>query len=133
MLTQARWRADNDGVRVRWDPASLDELPYRAGAMDLVTSSFGLIFAPRPRSCAHRGPSGARSRWRAGRLGGDADRLHGHDVCRMGEVLDAAEGMAAPFRWGNPDVTAGWLQIAAFELSALRLIPCSGGSSPGPR
>lgn len=52
LLAQARERATAEGLEVRFDEGDAEALPYADGAFDVVTSVFGVMFAPRPERAA---------------------------------------------------------------------------------
>ena len=52
LLGQARERAAAEGLAVRFDEGDAEDLPYADGAFDVVTSAFGVMFAPRPERAA---------------------------------------------------------------------------------
>lgn len=52
LLAQARTRAASEGLAIRFDEGDAEALPYADGAFDLVTSAFGVMFAPRPELAA---------------------------------------------------------------------------------
>ena len=63
LIGQARKRAADEGVTVRFEVADAEELPFPDGSFDLVVSLIGAMFAPRPdrvaaemeRVCRHGG------------------------------------------------------------------------------
>jgi SAM-dependent methyltransferase len=46
MLEKARRRADEEGVSIRFDLGDVEYLPYDDASFDVVSSNFGLVFAP---------------------------------------------------------------------------------------
>jgi SAM-dependent methyltransferase len=52
LLAQARQQAAAEGLEVRFDEGDAEDLPYADGAFDVVTSAFGVMFAPRPERAA---------------------------------------------------------------------------------
>ena len=52
LLAQARERATAAGLAIRFDEGDAEALPYADGAFDVVTSAFGVMFAPRPERAA---------------------------------------------------------------------------------
>jgi SAM-dependent methyltransferase len=48
LLDQARSRAAQEMVTIRFEEGDAENLPYEAGKFDLVVSMFGAMFAPRP-------------------------------------------------------------------------------------
>lgn len=47
-IEQARGRADEENLEVRFDVGDAEALPYEDGSFDLVVSLIGAMFAPRP-------------------------------------------------------------------------------------
>jgi SAM-dependent methyltransferase len=47
LLEQARARAKDQGLEIRFDEADAEALPYQDAAFDLVASMWGVMFAPR--------------------------------------------------------------------------------------
>jgi SAM-dependent methyltransferase len=48
LIDQARTRAAGEDLRIAYQIADAEALPYRDGQFDLVVSMFGVMFAPRP-------------------------------------------------------------------------------------
>ena len=48
LLVQARERATAENLTIQFDEGDAEELPYRDGSFDVVTTMFGAMFAPRP-------------------------------------------------------------------------------------
>jgi len=52
LIEQARARADDEGLEVRFDEGDAELLPYPDASFDLVVSLIGAMFAPRPQRVA---------------------------------------------------------------------------------
>jgi SAM-dependent methyltransferase len=52
LLGQARAAAEEEGLDIRWDLGTAEALPYEDGAFDVVSSAFGVIFAPDHRAAS---------------------------------------------------------------------------------
>lgn len=48
LLEQARARAAQEGLQIRFDEGDAEEMPYADASFDVVMSMFGAMFAPRP-------------------------------------------------------------------------------------
>ena len=48
LIAQARERAAAAGLRINYQEADAEALPFAASQFDLVVSMFGVMFAPRP-------------------------------------------------------------------------------------
>jgi SAM-dependent methyltransferase len=106
MIEIARRSSD----RIRFEVGDAQALPYGDGSFDVVSSSFGVIFAP-----DHEAVAGELARVCAGRLG-LTTWLPDPDLRELYASfgLDSPEGRA-PFEWGNEDYVRERLG-AAFEL-----------------
>ena len=105
MLDLARARAGAAGVEVEWVTGDAEDLPFADGSYDVVASTFGAMFAPRPervaaelhRVCRDEGIIAMANYSRPGFLG------------RMGELFARYTtplpfDLPSPFEWGDPDV-----------------------------
>src|SRR5215208_5325881 len=52
LVATARARAREDGVKVAFEVGDAERLPYRDASFDIVSSSFGVMFAPDQRAAA---------------------------------------------------------------------------------
>jgi len=52
LLEQARKRAADEGLKIRFQEGDAEELPYQDQAFDVVLTMFGAMFAPRPQRVA---------------------------------------------------------------------------------
>ena len=48
LLEQARKRAEEESLKIRFEEGDAEELPHSDGEFDIVVSMFGAMFAPRP-------------------------------------------------------------------------------------
>jgi methyltransferase family protein len=93
MVDAARAKAPD----VRFDLADCQDLPYDAAAFDVVTSTFGFIFAPN-----HRATAGELARVCSSRLAFTAwEPNPGLSEIYRAFGLDSPEGRL-PFDWGKP-------------------------------
>lgn len=109
LVEEGRHTCAAAGLEVGWHVAPLDELPGEPGSLDLVASSFGMIFAPDPSAAL------AESR-RVLRPGGALvlttwphDGYLAHMTAVMGTFLPPGAPVLAPFLWGDADVQRAWL------------------------
>jgi SAM-dependent methyltransferase len=104
LIERARARAVESGVDVRLDVGDAERLPYDDASFDVVSSSFGVMFAPDQRAAA---AELARVTLPGGRLA----LLNWHPsrgVAEFFEVMAAymparPEGVGDPFAWGDRD------------------------------
>lgn len=127
----AHGRERTQGLGVDWYEAPLDALPFPDGSFDLVSSSFGLIFAPDPsaalaevRRCLRPGGRLAFTAW-------TPDGYMGQMTAVMMDFMPPGPaGAASPMDWGRPSVAAERLSAAGFTVSSSQLhtVPWEFGS-----
>jgi SAM-dependent methyltransferase len=116
LIDTARRRAAESGVDVRSEVGDAERLPYADASFDVVSSSFGVMFAPDQRTAA-------AELARVCRPGGRLALLSWHPsrgVAEFFKVMAAympprPEGVGDPFAWGDPDHLATLLGDT-FEL-----------------
>jgi SAM-dependent methyltransferase len=102
LIHTARARATEAGVEVRFEVGDAERLPYPDGSFDVVSSSFGVIFAPDQRAAA-------AELARVVRPGGRLALLSWHPVRGVAEFFNVMaaympprpEGVGNPFAWGD--------------------------------
>src|SRR5579862_5860765 len=100
MLEKARRRADEEGVSIRFDLGDVEYLPYDDASFDVVSSNFGLVFAPDHANVASELARVARP---GGRIGFTAWKPNP----KLGELYrrfteEPIEGREA-YEWGRED------------------------------
>jgi SAM-dependent methyltransferase len=116
LVATARARAREDGVKVAFEVGDAERLPYRDASFDIVSSSFGVMFAPDQRAAA-------AELARVSRPGATLALLNWHPSRGVAEFFKvmaaymppALEGVGNPFAWGDPDRLSKLLGDA-FEL-----------------
>jgi len=101
LLDRGRRRAEADGLAVTFEVADAEALPYPAASVDVVLSTFGVMFAPdQPKAasemlrvCRPGGRIGLAS-WTPEGFLGDMFRL-------IGRYVPPAPGLTSPLRWGT--------------------------------
>jgi 2-polyprenyl-3-methyl-5-hydroxy-6-metoxy-1,4-benzoquinol methylase len=58
LLEQARKRAADENLNIRFDEGDAEDLPYADGEFDIVVTMFGAMFAPRPERDGQLDPAG---------------------------------------------------------------------------
>jgi SAM-dependent methyltransferase len=101
LLEQARLRAHRDGLTIQFDEGDMEELPYPDAGFDLVISTFGVMFGPRPKRVAaelirvsRRGGRIALANWTPRGFIGQI-----HEV--TAKYLPMPPGMPSPLLWGD--------------------------------
>ncbi len=113
LLERARSQAAARGVRAEFLRGTAEEIPMPDATADVIVSSFGVIFAPDPRSAAAEigrvaAPAArlALSAWIPGGAMGE--------VARMGRAAVQGEGGAAPFPWHEAEALQALLGAHGF-------------------
>jgi SAM-dependent methyltransferase len=100
LVAAGRERTEALGLEVRWDEADAEDLPYPDGTFDVVTSAFGLMFAPRPEIAAGEAFRVARPGGVVGLTAWTPDGFTGQVTALMSEYLPVPMGTAHPIDWG---------------------------------
>lgn len=117
LIASARGRAAGAGVEVQFDLGDAENLPYDDGSFDIVTSSFGVMFAPDHAAVA-------AELARVTRPGGRLALVNWHRSIGVAEMFGVMapympappEGAGSPFAWGDRSHVDALLG-EAFELS----------------
>lgn len=103
VLERAIARARTEGVRLHVQPADVQQLPFADGRFDVVTSSFGAMFAPdQQRTADELGrvcrPGGriALASWAPGGLASAQLEI-------IADFRDGPDGLPDPTRWGTAE------------------------------
>jgi SAM-dependent methyltransferase len=125
MLEQARAKAAAEGLEIHWDLGDAQALPYADASFDVVSSNFGIMFAPDHEAVA----------WELGRVTRPGGRL-GLANWRPNEGLHAiygrfapGEGAPDPEEWGSEGHLRELLG-ASFELEIEERVWNLEGDSP---
>lgn len=118
LFDEARWRADDAGVRVDWREGDAESLPFDSSDFDAALSVFGLMFVPRPaRACLELA--------RVLRVGGRFALCNWSLRGAVREVFEAVAGGAvpatvpelSPLPWGEPDGVRALFAGCGVELA----------------
>jgi SAM-dependent methyltransferase len=104
LIASARERAEAAGVDVQFDVGDAERLPYEDASSDVVSSSFGVMFAPDQRTAASELARVCRPGGRLALLTWHPER----GVAEFFKVMAAympprPEGVGNPFAWGDRD------------------------------
>ena len=119
VVERARVRAQAEGVRVRFEEADAEALPFDDASFDVVTSLIGAMFAPRPQLVAQEllrvcvsGGTIAMANWTAqGFIG---------QMFKAVSKFIAPSGMPSPVLWGDEATVRERLGRGLSELSLMR-------------
>jgi SAM-dependent methyltransferase len=100
LVAAGRARTEALGLDVRWEEADAEDLPHADGAFDVVTSAFGLMFAPRPEVAIAQAFRVTRPGGTVGLTAWTPDGFTGQVTALMGEYLPVPMGTDRPIDWG---------------------------------
>ena len=116
LLDQARTRAREHGLAVRFDQGDAENLPYNDRSFDLVVTMFGAMFAPRPDVVARElirvcRPGGciAMANWTPAGFIGQLFRVTGKHV-------PPPLGIPSPLSWGDERTVRSRLNTGIADL-----------------
>lgn len=101
LIVQARARAAEEGVSVRFDDGDAEALPYADGAFDLVVSLIGAMFAPRPDVVAAELKRVCRSGGTIRMANWTPEGHVGQMFKIIGKHVPPSPLMASPPKWGD--------------------------------
>ena len=100
LLRQGAARADAEGLKVRFEPADAEELPYADGSFDLVLSTFGVMFAPDQARAATELARVCRPGGRVGLANWTPEGFIGQLFKTLGRHVPPPAGVQSPALWG---------------------------------
>ena len=118
LLAQARSRATDEGLAVRFDEGDAEALPYNDGAFDVVLSTFGVMFATRPTVAATELARVCRPGGRIAILSWTPHSIIGQLFLFVCEYAPPPPGMAPPIFWGIEEKVREYLRDGIADLRA---------------
>lgn len=103
LLGHAEERAKAEGVPLATEVADAQKLPYEDGSFDVVTSTFGAMFAPDQGKTASELLRVLRPGGRLGMANWTPDGMIGEMFALGARYLPPPEGVLPPSRWGTED------------------------------
>jgi ubiquinone/menaquinone biosynthesis C-methylase UbiE len=104
MVELGQQRSAAEGLDIEWREADAEDLPFEDGRFDVVASTFGAMFAPRPQVAA-------AELFRVVRSGGTVGMANMTPQGYLGRLIDIASGygpppagIPSPLLWGEPEV-----------------------------
>ncbi|MEO8559803.1 MAG: class I SAM-dependent methyltransferase [Rhodospirillales bacterium] len=102
LLERGRQRAIADGLKVRFEQADVEALPYLDGSFDAVLSTFGVMFAPNHEQATRELPRVTKKGGRIGLANWTPDGFIGRLFKTVGKYVPPAPGVKSPALWGDP-------------------------------
>lgn len=116
LLGRGRRRAEAEGLRVAFQKADAEDLPFADGSFDAVVSTFGGMFSPDQSRTAAEMLRVCRSGGRIGLANWTPDGFIGQMFMTIGKRLPPPAGVKSPALWG----TVEWIEKAfGAESSAI--------------
>lgn len=111
LLEQARERASVDGLRIEFEEADAESLPYADDSFDLTVSMFGVMFTPQPALATSE-------LWRVTKPGGQIALANWTPEGFIGKMFGVFKkhlpappvGVPSPMEWGNEPTVQKLLQ-----------------------
>jgi SAM-dependent methyltransferase len=101
LIEQARQRAAQEGVKVRFDEGDAEALPYGDAAFDLVVSLIGAMFAPQPERVAAELVRVCRPGGRIAMANWTPEGHVGQMFKIIGKHVPPPALMPSPMKWGD--------------------------------
>lgn len=121
LLDEGRRRAEQDGVRLAWEVADAEALPYADASFDVVMSCVGVMFAPDHRTSAHELLRVTRPGGRIGLLSWTPEGFIGRMFATMKPFAPPpAPGAQPPPLWGEESHVRDLLGDGVVDVVATR-------------
>lgn len=101
LLGRARKRADAEGLKVRFEVADAENLPFADGSFDAVVSTFGGMFSPDQDRTAAQMLRVTRSGGKIGLANWTPEGFIGQLFRTIGKYLPPPAGVKSPAVWGT--------------------------------
>ena len=101
LLERGRARAAADGLRVTFQEADAEDLPFADGAFDVVLSIFGVMFTPNQEQAAQELLRVCRSGGKIGLASWTPEGFIGHVFRTIGKYVPPPPGVKPPALWGT--------------------------------
>ena len=105
MVQLGRERTAAEGIEIEWHEADVESLPFEDDRFDVVMSTFGALFAPRPEIAASEMFRVLRPRGILGMTNWTADGFIGQ-TSQLMELYAPPRppGVPSPMAWGDPEI-----------------------------
>lgn len=120
LIEQARARALEEGLTVRFEEGDAEMLPYGDNSFDVVVSLIGAMFAPRPERVAAELVRVCRPGGRIIMANWTPDGFVGQIFKTMGKHVPASPLMPSPLLWGHESTVRDRLQAGVSSIQLTR-------------
>jgi ubiquinone/menaquinone biosynthesis C-methylase UbiE len=117
LLVAARWRAEAEGHKIRFEEADAENLPFSDGSFDVVLSTFGVMFTPDQERAAAEMLRVCRPGGRIGLANWTPESFIGQVFRTIGKYAPPPPGVESPALWGT---TAHLEELFAGSVARLR-------------
>jgi ubiquinone/menaquinone biosynthesis C-methylase UbiE len=119
LLEIARRRAEAEDLRVQFDEADAEDLPYADASFDTVLSAIGVMFAADHQAAAAELARVCRPGGRIGVASWTPEGFVGGILRTVGKHVAPPPGAQPATRWGTEDVVAGLLGDAVTDVQSV--------------
>lgn len=103
LLEQGRNRADTEGLRISFQQADAEALPFEDASFDVAMSTFGVMFTPdQPRAARELARVVKPRTGRIGLASWTPEGFIGELFRTVGRFVPPAAGLRSPSEWGTP-------------------------------
>lgn len=117
LLDRARRRADAEGLKVRFEVADAENLPFANGSFDAVVSTFGGMFSPNQDRTAAQMVRVTRPGGRIGLANWTPEGFIGQLFKTIGKYLPPPTGVRSPAVWGTRSFLEATFGAAASAIT----------------
>ena len=103
LLERGRQRAESEGLEISFREADAEQLPFDDASFDVITSSFGVMFAPDQDRAAAEMLRVIRPGGKIGLANWTPDSFIGQLFKTLGKHLPPPAGLKSPALWGTID------------------------------
>lgn len=101
LLERGRKRAEADGLKVKFQEADAENLPFADGSFDVVLSTYGVMFTPNQDQAATEMLRVCRSGGKIGLANWTPEGMIGQLFKVLGQYIPPAAGVRSPLLWGT--------------------------------
>ncbi len=101
LLERGRQRAQADGLKVKFEQADAESLPYPDNSFDAVLSTFGVMFAPNQAQAARELLRVTKKGGKVGLANWTPEGFIGRLFKAIGKYVPPAPGLKSPALWGD--------------------------------